>query len=238
MRALFLVALCATPSLDQSPLPDTLGANIRAATCAPCHGRGANRTAFGPRGPVAKASPHQLLTLTLYGKARRLAARPIETRCPLGRCCTPPGRPADRRPTRGLTMISFILNDREISVDAPPGTPLLWVVREDLGVTGCEFGCGIGICGACTVHVEGRAARSCITALGDVAGAHVTTIEGLGGAHPVQQAWGCGARCRNAVPVRRACTSAPHLPASWPKSSGPLGPVSVSPMSIPIRNGE
>lgn len=85
-------------------------------------------------------------------------------------------------------MIQFTLNGQQVSVDAPPGTPLLWVIREDLGLTGTKFGCGIGMCGACTVHLDGQAIRSCITALGDVAGAHITTIEGLAKGHPVQKA--------------------------------------------------
>ena len=70
-------------------------------------------------------------------------------------------------------------------------TPLLWVIRDDLGLTGTKFGCGIGLCGACTVHVEGRSIRSCITSVGAIAGKHVITIEGLEpqGKHPVLQAW-------------------------------------------------
>ncbi len=88
-------------------------------------------------------------------------------------------------------MIAFTLNGRTVSVDVDGDTPLLWVIRDDLGLTGTKFGCGIGMCGACTVHVGGRATRSCITAVAAVAGAEVTTIEGLdpAGAHPVQQAW-------------------------------------------------
>jgi isoquinoline 1-oxidoreductase alpha subunit len=88
-------------------------------------------------------------------------------------------------------MIAFTLNGRPVSVDVDGATPLLWVIRDDLGLTGTKFGCGIGMCGACTVHVGGRATRSCITSVAAVAGAEVTTIEGLdpAGAHPVQQAW-------------------------------------------------
>ncbi|WP_442678612.1 (2Fe-2S)-binding protein [Sphingomonas sp. ASY06-1R] len=88
-------------------------------------------------------------------------------------------------------MTSFTINGRAVTVDAEDDTPLLWVIREDIGLTGTKFGCGIGMCGACTVHVGGRATRSCITPVGSVAGAAVTTIEGLdpAGAHPVQQAW-------------------------------------------------
>ena len=88
-------------------------------------------------------------------------------------------------------MATFNLNGRTVSVHSPNDAPLLWVIRDELGLTGTKFGCGIGMCGACTVHVEGRATRSCITAVGAVAGANVTTIEGLDpeGKHPLQTAW-------------------------------------------------
>jgi isoquinoline 1-oxidoreductase subunit alpha len=88
-------------------------------------------------------------------------------------------------------MISFTLNGQPVTVDVEAATPLLWVIRDDIGLTGTKFGCGIGMCGACTVHIGGRAIRSCITPISAVAGAEVTTIEGLNppGAHPVQQAW-------------------------------------------------
>ncbi|MFG1350474.1 (2Fe-2S)-binding protein [Xanthobacter autotrophicus] len=88
-------------------------------------------------------------------------------------------------------MIRFTLNGRATMVDVDDDTPLLWVLRDEVGLTGTKFGCGIGLCGACTVHVGGRATRSCITAVGSVEGAEVTTIEGLDprGAHPVQTAW-------------------------------------------------
>ena len=76
-------------------------------------------------------------------------------------------------------MTTFDLNGRTVSVQSPDDAPLLWVIRDELGLTGTKFGCGIGFCGACTVHVEGRATRSCITSVGAVAGAKVTTIEGL-----------------------------------------------------------
>ena len=88
-------------------------------------------------------------------------------------------------------MTTFELNRRTISVDVAEDTPLLWVIRDEIGLKGTKFGCGIGMCGACTVHVDGRAIRSCITRLGAVAGATVTTIEGLdpNGQHPLQLAW-------------------------------------------------
>jgi isoquinoline 1-oxidoreductase subunit alpha len=88
-------------------------------------------------------------------------------------------------------MTTFKLNDRSVSVDAAEDTPLLWVIRDEIGLKGTKFGCGIGMCGACTVHIDGRAVRSCITPLGAVANAAVTTIEGLdpNGQHPLQKAW-------------------------------------------------
>jgi len=86
-------------------------------------------------------------------------------------------------------MITFTLNGRKVAAQSPDDAPLLWVIRDELGLTGTKFGCGIGLCGACTVHLDGRATRSCITPLGSVAGASVTTIEGLDGEHPLQAAW-------------------------------------------------
>jgi isoquinoline 1-oxidoreductase subunit alpha len=89
-------------------------------------------------------------------------------------------------------VIPFELNGERISVTAPPETPLLWVLRDVLGVTGPKFGCGVGVCGACTSHIDGEAARMCITPVASVAGKRVTTIEGLADGddlHPVQQAW-------------------------------------------------
>jgi isoquinoline 1-oxidoreductase subunit alpha len=88
-------------------------------------------------------------------------------------------------------MIRFQVNGKEVAVDAPDDTPLLWILREELGLTGTKFGCGMALCGACTVHVNGDPVRSCMARVGEVAGAEVLTIEGLGqhGLHPVQQAW-------------------------------------------------
>ena len=88
-------------------------------------------------------------------------------------------------------MTEFNLNGRTVSVHSNEEAPLLWVIRDELGLKGTKFGCGIGMCGACTLHVDGRATRSCITAVGAVAGAEVTTIEGLDpeGKHPLQIAW-------------------------------------------------
>ena len=86
-------------------------------------------------------------------------------------------------------MTTFRLNGREVTVKGPDDAPLLWAIRDDAGLTGTKFGCGIGQCGACTVHIDGQAVRSCLTPTGAVAGKAVTTIEGLGGQHPLQVAW-------------------------------------------------
>ena len=90
-----------------------------------------------------------------------------------------------------MAKVQFTLNGKPQSVDASPEMPLLWVVRDVLGLTGTKFGCGMALCGACTVHVNGDAVRSCITQLRSVEGKTVTTIEGLSpdGNHPVQRAW-------------------------------------------------
>jgi isoquinoline 1-oxidoreductase subunit alpha len=87
--------------------------------------------------------------------------------------------------------VAFTINGKRVSVEAEPATPLLWVVREHLKLTGTKFGCGAGLCGACTVHVNGAAMRSCQTSLSEVKGKTVTTIEGLSpnASHPLQKAW-------------------------------------------------
>jgi isoquinoline 1-oxidoreductase subunit alpha len=89
------------------------------------------------------------------------------------------------------TMITLTVNGNKHQLDIEPEAPLLWVVRDELGLTGTKFGCGIAQCGCCTVHVEGEAVRSCSLAVGDVDGKRITTIEGLStdSRHPVQQAW-------------------------------------------------
>ncbi len=88
-------------------------------------------------------------------------------------------------------MVQFVLNGEAREVKAEPDTPLLWVIREELGLTGTKFGCGVALCGACTVHLDGSPIRSCSTAIGDVEGASITTIEGVGSkaAQAVQAAW-------------------------------------------------
>jgi isoquinoline 1-oxidoreductase alpha subunit len=89
-------------------------------------------------------------------------------------------------------MIKFRLNGAEVSVDVPGEMPLLWVLRDTLGFTGTKYGCGMALCGACTVHIEGKAVRSCAVPVAAVAGQQIKTIEGLAindVLHPVQQAW-------------------------------------------------
>ncbi|MBN3761430.1 (2Fe-2S)-binding protein [Burkholderia sp. Ac-20365] len=88
-------------------------------------------------------------------------------------------------------MTRIRINGRNVTLNAEEQTPLLWVIRDEVGLKGTKFGCGIGMCGACTVHVGGRPTRSCVTQLGAVQDADITTIEGLHpqGEHPVQRAW-------------------------------------------------
>nr|WP_315458239.1 2Fe-2S iron-sulfur cluster-binding protein [uncultured Sphingorhabdus sp.] len=89
--------------------------------------------------------------------------------------------------------INATINGKPVSLSAEPDTPLLWVIREELGLTGTKFGCGIAACGACTVHIDGAPARSCSLPLSEIAGKNITTIEGLksedGTLHAVQKAW-------------------------------------------------
>jgi isoquinoline 1-oxidoreductase alpha subunit len=88
-------------------------------------------------------------------------------------------------------MVTFNVNGKSVTVNAEPDTPLLWGIREHLRLTGTKYGCGAGLCGACTVHINGKAVRSCQTDLSDVDGKDVTTIEGLSPdkSHPLQKAW-------------------------------------------------
>ncbi len=90
-----------------------------------------------------------------------------------------------------MAAIQFILNGKPEKVEASPQMPLLWVLRDTLGLTGTKFGCGVALCGACTVHVNGRPVRSCTTPISTIAGKKVVTIEGLSAAHTnvVQRAW-------------------------------------------------
>jgi len=88
-------------------------------------------------------------------------------------------------------VITLKVNGKTVSVDDDPGTPLLWVLRETLGLTGTKYGCGMAQCGACTVHLNGEAIRSCVKRVADAAGKEITTIEGLSTdlSHPLQKAW-------------------------------------------------
>jgi aerobic-type carbon monoxide dehydrogenase small subunit (CoxS/CutS family) len=86
-------------------------------------------------------------------------------------------------------MISLEINGKSYQVDVAPDVPLLWVIRERLKLTGTKYGCGVGMCGSCTVHLDGRAQRSCQTPVGDAQGRKITTIEGLPENHPVKKAW-------------------------------------------------
>jgi aerobic-type carbon monoxide dehydrogenase small subunit (CoxS/CutS family) len=88
-------------------------------------------------------------------------------------------------------MLNLRVNGKTYQVDAEPGTPLLWVLRDTIGLTGTKYGCGIAQCGACTVHVNGRATRSCVLPVSSVLSSEITTIEGLSAdnTHPVQRAW-------------------------------------------------
>ncbi|MDD5263156.1 MAG: (2Fe-2S)-binding protein [Methylacidiphilales bacterium] len=96
--------------------------------------------------------------------------------------------PNDQRIT---SKIKLKVNGREYEVDVLPDAPLLWVIRDSIGLTGTKYGCGMALCGACTVHIDGKAVRSCVTPAASVAGKDITTIEGLSpdGSHPVQRAW-------------------------------------------------
>ena len=88
-------------------------------------------------------------------------------------------------------MIAFTVNGKQVNVDVAPSTPLLWVLRDSLGLTGTKYGCGMALCGACTVHLDGQAIRSCVAPVSRAAGKRITTIEGLSAdlTHPLQQAW-------------------------------------------------
>jgi aerobic-type carbon monoxide dehydrogenase small subunit (CoxS/CutS family) len=90
-----------------------------------------------------------------------------------------------------MPRFTFTVNNHPVVVEAPADAPLLWVLRDNLGLTGTKYGCGLGLCGACTVHLDGAAIRSCLTPVGSVGARQVTTIEGLSAdrSHPVQRAW-------------------------------------------------
>ncbi len=106
-------------------------------------------------------------------------------------------------------MISLEINGKQHSVDVEPDVPLLWVIREHLKLTGTKFGCGIGLCGSCTVHVDGKAERSCQIPVADARGKKITTIEGLPEDHPVKLAW-----IREQVPQCGYCQSGQIMQAA------------------------
>ena len=108
-------------------------------------------------------------------------------------------------------MASFVLNGKPVNVTADPASLLLWTLRDEIGLTGTKYGCGAGLCGACTVHVNGRAVRSCSTPLSAVEGKKVTTIEGLSpdSSHPLQKAW-----VEQAVPQCGYCQSGQIMKAA------------------------
>ncbi|MBI3450146.1 MAG: (2Fe-2S)-binding protein [Acidobacteria bacterium] len=121
-----------------------------------------------------------------------------------------------------MATIRFVLNGKAQDVSVPDEMPLLWVLRDTLGMTGTKFGCGAGLCGACTVHVDGEAVRSCLTPASTIPGKKITTIEGLSpdGSHPVQRAW-----IEEQVPQCGYCQpgqimSAAALLAAKPKPTG------------------
>jgi isoquinoline 1-oxidoreductase alpha subunit len=107
-------------------------------------------------------------------------------------CAWGNGAPAAAAPTEGLGMRALSINGKSYDVDVEPDTPLLWVLRDTIGLTGTKYGCGIAQCGACTVHIDGVATRSCQVPVDSLNGREVTTIEALahnGQLHPVQKAW-------------------------------------------------
>jgi isoquinoline 1-oxidoreductase alpha subunit len=136
---------------------------------------------------VAPAS--RLAAGTMPGASKVALRALVRLRWPAGKSGVLDSPPLS---SAGESMTQLKVNGRQIDVVAAPQTPLLWVLRDELGLTGTKYGCGIGQCGACTVHIDGKAVRSCLTPLGSLADSEVTTIEGLGSAeqlHPVQAAW-------------------------------------------------
>src|SRR6185437_15773908 len=133
---------------------------------------------FFPRW-LSHARPRQAATRAAVNDISTISTQP-------GTCCTI-GFPS----WEAAMAINFTLNGKTQTVDVSPDMPLLWVLRDTLNMTGTKFGCGMALCGACTVHINGEATRSCITPVSSVSGKKVTTIEGISadGSHPVQQAW-------------------------------------------------
>src|SRR5271169_6276248 len=121
--------------------------------------------------------------------------------------------------------ITFTLNGKAQTVDVSPDMPLLWVLRDTLNMTGTKFGCGMALCCACTVHINGEATRSCITMVSSVAGKNITTIEGLSldGTHPVQEAW-----VAEDVPNAATANPAKSCPPSRCSQKNPIPPMPTS----------
>ena len=153
-----------------------------------------------------------------------------------------------------MAATTFTINGKTASVEAEPDTPLLWVVREHLKLTGTKFGCGSGLCGACTVHVDGKAVRSCQISVSKVAGKKVTTIEGLSpnGQHPLQKAWiaeqvpQCG-YCQSGQIMQAASFSrrtrsrrASRSSRTWTATSAAVAPIraSCAPFNAPLGRPE
>jgi isoquinoline 1-oxidoreductase alpha subunit len=121
-----------------------------------------------------------------------------------------------RKNNKEVFMIRLEVNGKAYDVDVAPEVPLLWVIRERLMMTGTKFGCGIGMCGSCTVHIDGKAERSCQTPVGTVQGRKITTIEGLPENHPVKQAW-----IKEQVPQCGYCQSGQIMQAAGLLSEDP-----------------
>src|ERR1700757_3492993 len=126
--------------------------------------------------------------------------------------------------------LQFNVNGAAVSVDTPAATPLVWVIREELKLTGTKFGCGVGLCGACVVHIDDKRAFSCRTQLSNVAGKEVTTIEGISpdSSHPVQKAW-----LAERVPQCGYCQSGQIMSAAdrWKRNPHPTRPEILAQMS-------
>ena len=121
--------------------------------------------------------------------------------------------------------VKFSVNGKPAEFDGPDDVPLLWVVREQLGLTGSKFGCGVGLCGACTMHIDGVPTRTCVMPISNLQGHHVTTIEGLSqnSDHPVQKAW-----IELDVPQCGYCQSGMIMTAAYLLSQHPIRPTRTS----------
>src|SRR5215211_2769752 len=142
--------------------------------------------------PPRRSGARGSTMLGILKKSRRIASRPRwKCHSTINRSISARNGLARRGRREEAMATNFTVNGKAASTGAPPATPLLWVIREDLKLTGTKFGCGTGLCGACMVHIEGKRAYSCQTQVSEVAGKSVTTIEGLSpdSSHPLQKAW-------------------------------------------------